>query len=923
MTPQVNGRGMAKASASTNEPFQMRIPSPSAELTGEVLAKKVPEDPNRIGSVYADEYLADLVPPEFDDLQRRQFFCILDLRRLKYAADEVFVKKDWKLNIMNFAKEYEKSRSLIMLRYGLYEFKTVRPSAEVMRSWRASHGLPEPDEEQPQTNGTKAPIFTQSSKRKAEEELTKDTALATSSPNKTKRRAVDQEPVEDRPIHPLPSKKKRSLEDEEQNENTPTKVQRKAAPSATRSVFEAVADNAQGITSAPTVSVTPAKPATDSRPTAKPAAKATVGARSVLEGFKPGTNGQNLATSNNIFGYLSDAGSANGSINADADGESESESEEEEAGQAGAAQSYEPSVAASGGADTPSSTIGQSLFPPPTSGLATGPSSTSSEARETTPSRSLFDRVTKGADGQPVRAVSADATRKSQAISESVAEKPSLFGNGKPKVPSDQTYKPDTPLKFAPAAGTSLFGTAQAKPPVSNPFAPKDTSGAPSLFGGPKAETTKEPSATSQPQPSTGGEDKSQASALDGPPTKRPAFGAASKPSTTAPTTAAPTPASTLFGSAPKAETAPSTTAPPSLFGTTTKPAESAPSTFKPSTSTPSLFADLNKPAPETPKPAAETTPNVSTSTAPSLFGTTAKTDAGTSNIFAKSGTSTPSIFGAGEQKPASSLFGGDLKPATSEAKPAPSLFGGATTGAVTESKPAFPPSTPGPAAPPIFGGSPMKVEPSKPAGGSIFGGTAPAAAPAPIFNFGGAKTSAPSTTGSIFGASSAVPSQPTPPAPIQFGSGSSASFTFSAGSVPNNPFASAGSSQPSGSASAPSSFTFGAGGGGSSSTPGTFSFTAGGSGSSAPAPSASGAPFVFGAGSSQPQAPTTSAGSSGIFGGQATSAPSISFTGAAPPANNIFGNKPAAATPSIFGGLAPNLGGASTGTSNSPLFRF
>ncbi|CRK35852.1 hypothetical protein BN1708_019839, partial [Verticillium longisporum] len=109
------------------------------ELSGEALAKKVPSHLDSKGTVYADQFLQEYVPREYDDLQRRQLFCILDLRRLKHSANEVFAKKDWKLNIMNFAKEFEKSRSLIMLRYGLYEFKNVKPSGDVLRKWRAAH----------------------------------------------------------------------------------------------------------------------------------------------------------------------------------------------------------------------------------------------------------------------------------------------------------------------------------------------------------------------------------------------------------------------------------------------------------------------------------------------------------------------------------------------------------------------------------------------------------------------------------------------------------------------------------------------------------------------------------------------------------------------------------------------------------------
>ncbi|OTA85768.1 hypothetical protein M434DRAFT_159070 [Hypoxylon sp. CO27-5] len=76
-TSQGGMSGIASA-----ELFKMRIPSPDPELSGEALAKEVPNDPNRTGTIYADQFLAHKCPPHFDDLQRRQFFCILDLRRV-------------------------------------------------------------------------------------------------------------------------------------------------------------------------------------------------------------------------------------------------------------------------------------------------------------------------------------------------------------------------------------------------------------------------------------------------------------------------------------------------------------------------------------------------------------------------------------------------------------------------------------------------------------------------------------------------------------------------------------------------------------------------------------------------------------------------------------------------------------------------
>ncbi|KAI0838753.1 hypothetical protein F5Y06DRAFT_287068 [Hypoxylon sp. FL0890] len=238
----------------STELFKMRIPSPDPELSGEALAKEVPNDPNRTGTIYADQFLAHKCPPNFDDLQRRQFFCILDLRRLKYAADEIFVKKDWKLNIMNFAKEYEKSRGLIMLRYGLYEFKNVKPSEEVLKKWRATHNLPDPEPESeragavtPVPNNRRTGVPGTSTKRKAEEELApKDNALMASTANQNKRRNVAQEQVDLALTGPAPFKKskRKADETEEPDENQPNKVQ-KPTPSAAKSKFESILNRAQ------------------------------------------------------------------------------------------------------------------------------------------------------------------------------------------------------------------------------------------------------------------------------------------------------------------------------------------------------------------------------------------------------------------------------------------------------------------------------------------------------------------------------------------------------------------------------------------------------------------------------------------------------------------------------------------------------
>uniref|UniRef100_A0A8H7KBW8 Uncharacterized protein n=1 Tax=Bionectria ochroleuca TaxID=29856 RepID=A0A8H7KBW8_BIOOC len=362
-------RGVA-ARAKDKDLFPMRISSPPPELTGEALAQKVPKDWDPKGSIYADQFLAHLAPAEFDEDQRRQFFCILDLRRLKYAADEIFVKKGWKLNVMNFAKEFEKSRSIILLRYGLYEFQNVKPSKEILKRWRREHGLPDPEEEEAEPTPTKT---TSKKKRKATDD---GEGLSTPALKSKKRDLETDTPVAPfaaatapsttpAAAPPAASKNKRKASLGEETQAPPAKVQKPT--SGARSMFEQAANKASS-----TPSTTPAKPSFSS---AKPATNNLM--RSVL---KSEAAQAASSTNGNIFGYLSDNSSAKNS-GVDADAESESDSEESpEAEQADERSAKRPALTST--VDTPSD----------------------AGTRESTPGRSLFDRITTDEGGQPVRA---------------------------------------------------------------------------------------------------------------------------------------------------------------------------------------------------------------------------------------------------------------------------------------------------------------------------------------------------------------------------------------------------------------------------------------------------------------------------------------------------------------------------------------
>ncbi|KAL2020902.1 hypothetical protein VTK56DRAFT_7789 [Thermocarpiscus australiensis] len=947
-TADVNGRILAHTSST--ELFKMRIPSPPRHLSGEALAKEVPEDPHRTGSIYADEYLAHYCPPDFDELQRRQFFCILDLRRLKYAADEVFTKKDWKINIMNFAKEYEKSRSLIMLRYGLYEFKTVRPSEAVKKEWKQKHGIPDTDDEAepvPKANG--------GAKRKAEEELTPSSNVLMSSVSGGHKRARAPE---------MPAKNKRKAEVmSEPDENHPAKLQKPAptpqrTSSATKSVFESIANNAQISTGASTTAAKAAPKSTLFGSSTGPKPNGSLG-RSV---FEAASTPAGAAT--NIFSHLSDESKGSGNEGADEESETSINADEDQSDE----------HAASGGVSTPQFT-----------GVKTetrnGSSSASSEAGESTQGRSLFERITRNSDGQPIRKLPpGDGGVLFPAVS--VKDRSASPSKDQPAVaPGNQTWNANTPIKFSAPAST-VFGSAATKPAASSTVdfgasAAKKAEEAPAAA---PTEASKEKASQNIFGASTKTEDASGTSAAapaapasnifsavppkstDAPAAAAPAFGGLSAStsatpslfgSTTpasgqqkekegakdsgAPTGAAP---STLFGT--KATSATSETQKPNifqastLFGSQTKtdPTAAAPPKFG------SLFGKTQTADSQAEKPVSSLLPTDSARSAGNIFGTgTAATGTSTEEPAAKK-----FAFGSSETKPGSSLFGyAASTPPSEPAKPtetktvfaatsmpaAPatetkSIFGNLGTAAPTsaaEAKPLFGTTTGATETKPLFGSTTGAME-TKP----LFGNTQGTTEPKPLFGntaaatetkpngglFGGTTTAAPASSAAptfSFGTSQApAASQPaaTQPSGSIFGIGGSASFTFSAGgsdgTTINNPFATNGSS------SAPPSFNFG-----SSSAPPSFNFGSGDSQSSTN-------PFQFGGGTN----PTISFGGTsdaGASGSQQTNTGSLFNFGASPQPSgpSLFSQNPPAAASSIFGSsLAPG-GGTSTGT-NTPF---
>ncbi|KAI0473274.1 hypothetical protein GGR56DRAFT_653988 [Xylariaceae sp. FL0804] len=525
MAPQKSTFGGLSNTVST-EPFKMRIPSPDPELTGEAVSKAFPVNPT--STAYADQFLAHKCPSHFDELQRRQFFCVLDLRRLKYTADEVFTKKDWKLNITNFAKEYEKSRGMIMLRYGLYEFKNVKPSEAVLKKWRAAHGLPDPEPEdtaatsarssqEPRQTGASKPAST---KRKAEDELVpKDNALMASTVNQNKRSRNLEDAASDPALTgPAPFKKTKRKVDEtdEPDENQPSKLQ-KQAPSSATSKFESILNKAQGGGASPAKRSTQTSTFSTTEKNGEYQSTSLFGQTSTFsatgQGISKGpgmtfasktanggtTNGSifsapktgaapvsdaaNIfsapktgaapaAGAANIFGYLSESSannSGNENGNSDDGDESGAESEGENESQ-NPAPSYEPSAAASTGTSTPPASSAPSL-------LATSKPSTApnifggvSKPNDFGAKGGLFGRVQMGANGQPLRETLGPKEKEGgSAFGQPAVQNESTQTPA--KKPGDYTFDPTTtPISF----GQSTANTSKPATGASETEEPKE-----------------------------------------------------------------------------------------------------------------------------------------------------------------------------------------------------------------------------------------------------------------------------------------------------------------------------------------------------------------------------------------------------------------------------------------------------------------
>lgn len=129
------------------------------------------------------------------------------------------------------------------------------------------------------------------------------------------------------------------------------------------------------------------------------------------------------------------------------------------------------------------STPGRSLF----DRIGSSTSTEKEEGGNTTPGGSLFDRITKDSNGNPVRHISAEEKENTQPSTSNIFKDGggpfSNPFNKTPGAPANQTWKPDSPIRFGAAADTE---TSTSAPIVSITAAtPTKTGNSSNIFGGP------------------------------------------------------------------------------------------------------------------------------------------------------------------------------------------------------------------------------------------------------------------------------------------------------------------------------------------------------------------------------------------------------------------------------------------------------
>lgn len=208
---------------------------------------------------------------------------------------------------------------------------------------------------------------------------------------------------------------------------------------------------------------------------------------SVLDGHVPG---KPVSFAQNIFGHLSDAdsgadGRKNGNEESDSGEETENEDDSENKDP-----SYQPGSEQSSSRTSPEE-VGQGIVPAKKPLFDSGASKTTGYSGATpnsgtsTPGGSLFDRITRDSSGNPVRHVSSDEKENTQPSSTTnVANTTNPFARSFDGTPADQTWKPNSPIKFgAPTVNVTAATPTKPASPFANLFGNSGSSGPSSSAG--------------------------------------------------------------------------------------------------------------------------------------------------------------------------------------------------------------------------------------------------------------------------------------------------------------------------------------------------------------------------------------------------------------------------------------------------------
>ncbi|RDL39185.1 uncharacterized protein BP5553_03525 [Venustampulla echinocandica] len=235
----------------------------------------------------------------------------------------------------------------------------------------------------------------------------------------------------------------------------------------------------------------------------------TSGKGSVLDSHKPG---QAVAFGANIFAHLSDADSGSDSKKVDdADDESADEETDNESDSENKDPTYNPGAESKSGPGTPVEETGPGIASakkgtiPSTFGSRQGGLfGTPSISGTSSPGGSLFDRISKDSNGNPIREISSEEKENTKPNTTNIfgeMKNPFASLNKPAGTPADQTWKPDSPIRFG---STTPTNDAKSSGPTVNvqaatPTKPSSPFG--NLFGTPKDVPTVSNGSATSPAP--------------------------------------------------------------------------------------------------------------------------------------------------------------------------------------------------------------------------------------------------------------------------------------------------------------------------------------------------------------------------------------------------------------------------------------